>query len=141
MVTLARRDEPVGVVLVPEDGRAFRAEQLRFIERIRDRVASALVYARMAGEAQSRVAIEREVELAAAVQTAFVPSAELRRAGALDVFGSWEPTSRCGGDWWALYELSGGPLAGRDRRRHRARGRVGDGAPPPPRARATPRSS
>jgi serine phosphatase RsbU (regulator of sigma subunit) len=108
IVTLARRDEPVGVVMVPEEGGAFRAEQLRFIERIRDRVASALVYARMAGEAQSRVAIEREVELAAAVQTAFVPPAELRRAGALDVFGSWEPTSQCGGDWWALYELPDG---------------------------------
>jgi len=109
MVILARRDEPVGVVLVPErEGRSIRAEQLRFVERIRDKVASALVYARMAGEAQNRVAIEREVELAAAVQTAFVPSPELRRAGALDVFGSWEPTSRCGGDWWALYELPDG---------------------------------
>src|SRR5207244_3578667 len=59
----------------------------------------------MAGEAQSRVALEREVELAAAVQTAFVPAAKLGHAGPIDVFGSWEPTSRCGGDWWAMYPL------------------------------------
>jgi serine phosphatase RsbU (regulator of sigma subunit) len=108
LVTLARRDEVVGIVILPStEGRAIRAEELRFVERIKDRVASALVYARMAGEAQSRVAIEREIELAAAVQTAFVPQPKLTQAGPVDVFGSWEPTSRCGGDWWALYPLAG----------------------------------
>ena len=108
VITLARRDEVVGIVIVPApDGRPVRAEELRFVERIKDRVAAALVFARMATEAQSRVAIEREVELAAAVQTAFVPQPKLTHAGPVDVFGSWEPTSRCGGDWWALYPLAG----------------------------------
>ncbi len=106
LVTLARRDEVVGLVMMPAaPGRPVRLEELRFVERIKDRVSAALVYARMAGEAQSRVAIEREVELAAAVQTAFVPPAKLTHAGPLDVYGSWEPTSRCGGDWWAIYPL------------------------------------
>jgi serine phosphatase RsbU (regulator of sigma subunit) len=108
LVTLARRDEVVGIVIMPStEGRPIRAEELRFVDRIKDRVAAALVYARMAGEAQSRVAIEREIELAAAVQSAFVPQPKLTRAGPVDVFGSWEPTSRCGGDWWALYPLGG----------------------------------
>ncbi|MCE9575457.1 MAG: SpoIIE family protein phosphatase [Deltaproteobacteria bacterium] len=103
---LVRRDEVVGLILVPAAvGRDLRADELRTIDRLRDRVAAALVHARMTAEAQSRVAIEREVELAAAVQAAFVPAATLHRTGALDVFGSWEPTSRCGGDWWAMYPL------------------------------------
>jgi serine phosphatase RsbU (regulator of sigma subunit) len=108
LVTLARRDEVVGMLVLPaHPGRPIKAEELRFVERIKDRVAAALVYARMAGEAQSRVAIEREVELAAAVQTAFVPQPKLTPAGPVDLFGSWEPTSRCGGDWWAYYPLAG----------------------------------
>ncbi|HTJ44565.1 MAG TPA: PP2C family protein-serine/threonine phosphatase [Kofleriaceae bacterium] len=108
LVTLARRDEIVGIVMMPVDaGRPIKVEELRFVERIKDRVSAALVFARMATEAQSRVAIEREVELAAAVQTAFVPQPKLTHAGPVDVFGSWEPTSRCGGDWWALYPLAG----------------------------------
>ncbi len=103
---LVRRDEVVGLLLVPAAvGRDLRADELRTIDRLRDRVAAALVHARMTAEAQSRVAIEREVELAAAVQAAFVPAATLHRTGAVDVFGSWEPTSRCGGDWWAMYPL------------------------------------
>src|SRR5262249_49747905 len=106
LVTLTRRDEVVGLVIMPvAPGRPVRAEELRFVERIKDGVAAALVFARMAGEAQSRVAMEREVELAATLQTAFVPQTKLTHAGPVDVYGSWEPTSRCGGDWWALYPL------------------------------------
>jgi serine phosphatase RsbU (regulator of sigma subunit) len=42
------------------------------------------------------------------VQTAFVPKPEPIVTPAAHVLGTWQPTSRCGGDWWGCYALPGG---------------------------------
>ncbi|HMQ28151.1 MAG TPA: SpoIIE family protein phosphatase, partial [Acidimicrobiales bacterium] len=65
-------------------------------------------FVRVAGEVEARTELAREVELAAAVQTAFVPGAEPIHTPSARVMGSWQPTSRCGGDWWGCYALPDG---------------------------------
>ncbi len=109
LVPLANRDEVVGMLVLPaRDGeRALRREALDFLNRLDDRLAAALVFVRMARQARSQVALEREVELAAVVQAGFVPPAQVQRIGPMSLFGSWVPATQCGGDWWACYPLPG----------------------------------
>lgn len=57
-------------------------------------------------EHQSQVAAE--VELAAAVQQAFIPDGRPRGLGPVELAGSFIPASQCGGDWWAALELPEG---------------------------------
>jgi len=109
LMPLISRDEVVGMLILGDDsGPALRRDELEFLERLDDRVAGALVYARMALQARARVALEREVELAASLQIGFVPEPRLHVVGDISVIGSWEPASQCGGDWWFLHPLSGG---------------------------------
>jgi sigma-B regulation protein RsbU (phosphoserine phosphatase) len=54
-------------------------------------------------EHQSQVAAE--VDLAAAVQQAFIPDGRPRGLGPVELAGSFIPASQCGGDWWAALEL------------------------------------
>jgi serine phosphatase RsbU (regulator of sigma subunit) len=54
------------------------------------------------------VEVKQQMELALAVQRAFVPRGELIDYGAVRVSGLWAPASRCGGDWWWAHALSGG---------------------------------
>jgi serine phosphatase RsbU (regulator of sigma subunit) len=109
LVPLANRDEVVGMLVLParEGERALRREALDFLTRLDDRLAAALVFVRMARQARTQVAIEREVELAAVVQAGFVPPAEVRTIGPVSLYGSWVPATQCGGDWWAVYALPG----------------------------------
>lgn len=109
IVPLVNRDELVGIVTVGElpDGRAVRADEQRFLHRLRDHASSALVYARMHREASRRVEVDKDVELAAAVQTGFVPGDEVIDVadGRVTVAGAYTPASQCGGDWWSVHEL------------------------------------
>ena len=44
--------------------------------------------------------MERELEVAAAIQTKLVPEvAEIELPG-LELAGYFQPAARCGGDWW-----------------------------------------
>jgi len=109
LVPLVNRDEIVGIITVGElpDGRAVRADEQRFLHRLRDHSSSALVYARMHREASKRVEVDKDVELAAAVQTGFVPGSEVLKVGEgrVQVTGAYTPASQCGGDWWSVHEL------------------------------------
>jgi serine phosphatase RsbU (regulator of sigma subunit) len=112
LVPLANRDEVVGLLVMPlrEGGKALRREELDFLTRLDDRLAAALVFVRMARQARTQVAIEREVELAAVVQAGFVPPPTLQQLGPVSLLGTWEPASQCGGDWWAVYPLPDGRI-------------------------------
>jgi serine phosphatase RsbU (regulator of sigma subunit) len=107
LVPLSNRDEVIGLLVLPlrDRAKALRREELDFLTRLDDRLAAALVFVRMARQAREQVAIEREVELAAVVQAGFVPPSTLQRVGAISLYGTWEPASQCGGDWWAMYPL------------------------------------
>jgi sigma-B regulation protein RsbU (phosphoserine phosphatase) len=109
LLPLTSHDELIGLLVVSgrPTGRALRREELAWLQRAGDRLAAALVYARMARQARNQVALEREVELAATVQAAFVPSSMPHQVGAVEIVGTWEPASQCGGDWWGYYALPG----------------------------------
>lgn len=109
LVPLVARDELVGLLVIREraTGRTLRRGELRLVEIVAERLAPALQFVRVAAEVAARAEVAREVELAAAVQTAFVPRPEPIMTAAAQVLGTWQPTSRCGGDWWGCYALPG----------------------------------
>ena len=110
LVPLVNRDEVVGMLVIGEikNGHVLSGEEQRFLERLQEYTAAALVYARMHREANARVAQHKEMELAAAVQSAFVPKGDYIDCGTVKLSGMWAPASRCGGDWWWVHELPDG---------------------------------
>jgi ligand-binding sensor domain-containing protein/serine phosphatase RsbU (regulator of sigma subunit) len=58
-----------------------------------------------ARQASRLVAVERDLELTAAVQSGFLPADQKIHSGALDLFGFYQAADRCSGDWW-WYELT-----------------------------------
>jgi len=110
MVPLVNRDEVVGLLTLGalKRRRALRAEEMLFLERTQEQAAAALVYARMHEEATTRVEVDKEVGLAAAVQQAFIPKGEWIEVANMTLSGLYAPASRCGGDWWSVHELPRG---------------------------------
>lgn len=110
LVPLVAHDDLVGLLLIREraSGKSLRKAELRLVEIVAERLAAALEFVRVAGEVAARAEVAREVELAAAVQTGFVPRPEPIVTPAAHVLGTWQPASRCGGDWWGCYALPGG---------------------------------
>ena len=98
-------DELLALVLVPASARRLRGRELAFLERACDRIGEALVHARMARRADEHAVLAREVELAATVQAHLLPDGGLHSYGDVAVVGSWQPATRCAGDFWGVYEL------------------------------------
>lgn len=110
MVPLVSRDEMVGMLVLAdfERGPTLVSEEQRFLEIIQEQTALALDYAHMYREANARVEVKQQMELALAVQRAFVPRGDVIDCGQVRISGLWAPASRCGGDWWWAHKLSGG---------------------------------
>ena len=110
MVPLVSRDEMVGMLVLAdfERGPTLVPEEQRFLEIIQEQTALALDYAHMYREANARVEVKQQMELALAVQRAFVPRGDVIDCGQVRISGLWAPASRCGGDWWWAHKLSGG---------------------------------
>jgi serine phosphatase RsbU (regulator of sigma subunit) len=110
LVPLVNRDELVGMLLLGElpQGHALSRGEQRFLDSVKEHLTAALVYARMHREANTRVAMQKEVELAAAIQRAFVAEADLLECGSVQVSGLWAPATQCGGDWWSVHTLPDG---------------------------------
>ncbi len=109
LVPLVARDELVGLIVVGSlhSGRALRSDERRFLDSLQESAAAALAYARMQSEATARVEVDKEVELAAVVQSAFVPAGDLIDCGDVQISGIYAPASRCGGDWWSVHDVPG----------------------------------
>lgn len=107
LAPLVNRDEILGILILGQfpSEHSLSREELRFLTRVQEHLTSALVYAQMHQEANARVAIQKEVALAAAIQKAFVSSAELVDYGDVQVSGLWAPATQCGGDWWSVHRL------------------------------------
>jgi serine phosphatase RsbU (regulator of sigma subunit) len=101
-------DELLALILLPAQARRVRGRGLAFVERAADRLAEALVHARLARRAAERAALAREVELAATVQAELLPGRGPHVHGDVTVVGSWLPATRCAGDLWGVYPLEGG---------------------------------
>jgi serine phosphatase RsbU (regulator of sigma subunit) len=109
LIPVVSADELLGVVLVPTAGRRLRVPALGFLVRAAERLAEALLHARLVRRAAERAALAREVELAATVQAELLPGKGLHVHGAISVVGSYRPATRCAGDFWIVTPL--GPPA------------------------------
>ncbi len=110
LLPLVSRDEVLGLIAIapPAGGRAYRADDLRLLASVREHATTSMVYAAMYRETTHKVEVAKEVELAAAVQGAFVPPPIPVDLGPLRVCGMYAPASRCGGDWWSAHNVPGG---------------------------------
>lgn len=108
LVPIGSVDELIGVVLVPSTARRLRGRPLGFLERTAERLAEALLHARMARRAAARANLAREVELAATVQGELLPGKGPHVHGDITVVGSWQPATRCAGDFWCVHPLGDG---------------------------------
>jgi serine phosphatase RsbU (regulator of sigma subunit) len=108
LIPVVSHDDLLAVVLLPTDTRRLSGRARTFIDSVADRLAEALVHARMAQQAASRANVAREVELAATVQAQLLPNKGPHQHGDLTVVGSWLPATRCAGDFWGVYPLEQG---------------------------------
>jgi len=108
IVPVRAADELLALILIPVAGPRLRGPALAFLERAAERLAEAMLHARMAQRAADRAALAREVELAATVQAELLPGKGPHVYGALTVVGSWQPATRCAGDFWGSYPLGDG---------------------------------
>jgi len=105
LIPVGSADELLGLVLVPASTRPLRVPALGFLLRAGERLAEALLHARLARRAAQRAALAREVELAATVQAELLPGEGPHVHGDLTVVGSWQPATRCAGDFWTVTPL------------------------------------
>ena len=105
IIAVRSTDEILALVIVPTAGPRLRGRSLEFVERVAERLAEAMLHARMTVRANERAALAREVELAATVQAELLPGKGLHHYGALDIVGSWVPATRCAGDFWTVHSL------------------------------------
>lgn len=60
---------------------------------------------RLMEQTKEKAAMEKELEVARAVQDAIIPDEELHCLKNLEISGKYIPASKCGGDFWAFYSL------------------------------------
>lgn len=61
-------------------------------------------------EQAQKVSLEKEMELARAVQQAMLPPDTLDQHGSFKIIGYCQPASSCGGDWWCYHKLTNGRM-------------------------------
>ena len=105
---LMLRDQKLGVVYL--DSRLakgmFGKQHLRVLQPICNFIAISLQTGRMARVEASQKALEKDLQLTAAVQSLFLPKEGTARNAAVGVSGYYRPAAQCGGDWW-WYEPMG----------------------------------
>ncbi len=107
VVPLVDREALVGLIIAssPPDDRALHDAEVLLLQEAARVTAKALTFISLFLEAEARVEIARELEVAAAVQHARTPG-ELRHAySRCDVIGHYHPAAQFGGDWWTSHEL------------------------------------
>ncbi|MGE3544943.1 MAG: PP2C family protein-serine/threonine phosphatase [Kofleriaceae bacterium] len=108
LVPVGSDDELLGLLVVPPTRRPLRGRSLAYLERVADRLAEALLHARMARRAAVRAKLAREVELAGTVQAELLPDPGPLVLGDVTVIGSWTPATICAGDFWGVHPLGDG---------------------------------
>lgn len=116
VIPVASADELLGLIVIPSTARRVRGAALAFLPRAAERLAEALLHARLMRQAAERAELAREVELAATVQAELLPGLSPHRFGALTVVGAWQPATRCAGDFWTVIPLGerSEPISGSD---------------------------
>lgn len=114
LIAVRSADELLALVLIPAATPRLRGPSLGFLLRAAERLAEALLHARLARRAAERAVLAREVELAATVQAELLPGKGPHVHGEITVVGSWRSATRCAGDFWTVTAL-GDPPASPDR--------------------------
>lgn len=112
LVPLVDREALVGLLMcTPRGGRALRATEADLVAQAAAACAKSLTYASLFREAEARIEIAKEVEVAAAVRQARTAGELIVHYGHAEVAGYYQPATQFGGHWWASYELAGGRFA------------------------------
>jgi serine phosphatase RsbU (regulator of sigma subunit) len=61
-------------------------------------------------ETMKKATMEKELELASAIQSTLVPDSALVQLNGISVAGYFKPATQCGGDWWNYYTMPDGRL-------------------------------
>jgi serine phosphatase RsbU (regulator of sigma subunit) len=107
IVPLVDREVLVGMIAAtPRSAeRALDDAELQLLQEGGRSAARALTFISLFREAQARIELAKELEVAAAVQHARTPG-EIRKAyDTCVVVGQYHPAARFGGDWWTSHQL------------------------------------
>ena len=108
LVPLVDRDVLVGAIASNTGGATLDELEFEVMGEVARSTARALTYIGLIREAQARVEIAKELEVAAAVQHARRPGEVRRRYGTCQVIAHYRPAAQFGGDWWMTHELPDG---------------------------------
>ncbi|HEY8207633.1 MAG TPA: protein kinase, partial [Myxococcaceae bacterium] len=105
---LMMRDSKLGVVYLDSTlaKGMFGKQHLRVLQPICNFIAISLQTGRMARVEATQKALEKDMQLTAAVQSLFLPKEVTSKNAAVGVSGYYRPATQCGGDWW-WYEPMG----------------------------------
>jgi sigma-B regulation protein RsbU (phosphoserine phosphatase) len=115
LVSIAVPERRLGVLAVADkesrDGRVldFTTADARLLSLFANQAAAAVETTRLHREAIEKERIERELELAAAIQRQLLPR-ELPQIPGLELAGATRPTRQVGGDYFDFFPLSRGRL-------------------------------
>ncbi|MEZ4360870.1 MAG: PP2C family protein-serine/threonine phosphatase [Kofleriaceae bacterium] len=104
---LRSRDGVEGLFLI-HDWPPPHADAPRLLAQVGERVAEALAHQRVLENVRKLTSIARDVELAADLQTRYLPLQASFDLGPVQVAGVRRAATQLGGDVWAVYELAPG---------------------------------
>jgi len=90
--------------------RALSDEEVVVLQQVQEVATRTLTYMQLYRDAEERVEVAREVEIAAAVQHARVEGKSEQQAAGCLVSSFYLPAGQFGGDWWMHAELPDGRL-------------------------------
>lgn len=108
LVPLVDRDVLVGAIASTTAGATLDELEFEVLSEVGRSTARALTYIGLIREAQARVEIAKELEVAAAIQHARRPGEVRRRYDTCQVIAHYRPAAQFGGDWWMTHELPDG---------------------------------
>lgn len=89
-------------------GRKPSAHERGLLGHLRVEITAAAANVRLHREAAHKLTLEKEVDLASAVQLSLVPPQAEGRSGKLSWAGHYRPGGQTGSDFWSSYDLGGG---------------------------------
>ncbi|MCG8422183.1 MAG: SpoIIE family protein phosphatase [Proteobacteria bacterium] len=109
LVPLVDREKLVGVIAARlAVGRSIEDTEIEVLGEVARSTARALTYVGLIREAEARMELAKEVEVAAAVQHARSTGEVRQRFGTCGLIAHYRPAAQFGGDWWMAHELPDG---------------------------------
>jgi serine phosphatase RsbU (regulator of sigma subunit) len=104
IVPLVDRGLTIGALGLGIGRKLSRAER-DLLGELRQQVTAAAANVRLHREAAHKLTLEKEVDLASAVQQTLVPASSEGRVGRLVWTGHYRPAGQVGSDFWSAYDL------------------------------------